>query len=204
MYKISVNERFLTLGKNKRKGAINLPYENSKTLVYALDILYHTKVNSIHVHSSETKKVWKKLQKIATPVYAAGGLVNNSKDNYLFIKRNGYWDLPKGHVEENETFKKAAKREVEEECSISNLKLKKYLTTTYHVYQSEKKYFLKIVQWFEMKYDGNEKPKPQKNEGIDKAQWIRKKDIPKLMKKTYVNIRELVGTYVLTNSRIKK
>jgi ADP-ribose pyrophosphatase YjhB (NUDIX family) len=196
MYKISVNERFLTIGKSKRKDAINLPYENSKTILHALDILYHTKVKSIHVYSSDTKKIWRKFKKIATPVYAAGGIVHN-KDNYLFIKRKGFWDLPKGHVEENETFKKAAKREVEEECSISDLHLKKYITTTYHVYQLENKYFLKIVQWFEMEYEGNEKPKPQNDEGIEKAKWVRKKKISKLMKKTYINIKDLVNTYVL-------
>ncbi|CVK15559.1 ADP-ribose pyrophosphatase YjhB, NUDIX family [Apibacter mensalis] len=197
MYKISINERFLTIGKRKKKEAVNLPYKNLKTVLNALDILYHTKVKSIHIYSSDTKKIWEKLKKTATPVYASGGIVRNNKDNYLFIKRNGFWDLPKGHVEENETFKKAAKREVEEECSISNLHLKKYITTTYHVYQSEQKYFLKIVQWFEMEYKGKEKPQPQISEGIEKAKWVRKKEIPKLMKKTYINIKELISNYVL-------
>lgn len=200
MYKISVNERFLTIGKGKRKQAINLPYESLETLRYALDILYHTQVKSVHIFTDEKKKVWKKLKKIATPVYAAGGLVKKNNDNYLFIKRNGLWDLPKGHVEKNETFKKAAVREVEEECSLSNVKLKKYITTTYHVYISEKKYYLKIVKWFNMEYKGKEKPKPQKNEGIEKAQWFTMKKIPMLMKKTYINIKELVTTNVLDES----
>ena len=63
MYKISVNERFLTIGKGKRKQAINLPYESLETLRYALDILYHTQVKSVHIFTHEKKRFRKNLKK---------------------------------------------------------------------------------------------------------------------------------------------
>ena len=47
-------------------------------------------------------------------ILAAGGLVKKQQD-YLFIYRNGKWDLPKGKLENNETFSQCALREVEEE-----------------------------------------------------------------------------------------
>ena len=53
---------------------------------------------------------------------AAGGLVENN-GKFLWIFRNGIWDLPKGKVEINENFKSAGIREVQEECGLdSNLK----------------------------------------------------------------------------------
>ena len=48
-------------------------------------------------------------------IHAAGGLVRNIKGQYLFIFRNGKWDLPKGKIEKGEGIKSAAIREVEEE-----------------------------------------------------------------------------------------
>ena len=67
-------------------------------------------------------------------VNAAGGLVTvrvqepagvtgggrNGKDSarYLFIRRNGLWDLPKGHQEAGEDIRTTALREVSEETGI--------------------------------------------------------------------------------------
>ena len=55
-------------------------------------------------------------------IYAAGGLVENKNEEYLFIHRLDKWDLPKGKVEKDENYDEAAIREVEEECGIINPK----------------------------------------------------------------------------------
>ena len=47
-------------------------------------------------------------------IQAAGGLVKNKNEEILMIFRRGKWDLPKGKLDENETIKECAKREVEE------------------------------------------------------------------------------------------
>jgi 8-oxo-dGTP pyrophosphatase MutT (NUDIX family) len=51
-------------------------------------------------------------------VQAAGGLVRNQEDEYLFIYRANRWDLPKGHREEGEELDITASREVEEETGL--------------------------------------------------------------------------------------
>ena len=57
---------------------------------------------------------------------SAGGVVfyeNNQKNirEYLLLKHQGagHWDLPKGHLEDNETLQEAALREVYEETGIA-------------------------------------------------------------------------------------
>jgi 8-oxo-dGTP pyrophosphatase MutT (NUDIX family) len=44
-------------------------------------------------------------------IEAGGGLVLNSKGEFLVIYRNGIWDLPKGKLEKGEDFQTAALRE---------------------------------------------------------------------------------------------
>ena len=51
-------------------------------------------------------------------VNAGGGLVINSKGEYLLIRRSGLWDLPKGHQEPGEPIEETALREVEEETGL--------------------------------------------------------------------------------------
>ena len=89
------------------------------------------------------KKIEKHFFKIFKIVEAAGGLVKNSNGAYLFIFRNKRWDLPKGKVQKNEIINEAAIREVIEETGVKNLRIKKSLPTTYHVYKANKKFKLK-------------------------------------------------------------
>ncbi|MFT4602413.1 MAG: 8-oxo-dGTP pyrophosphatase MutT (NUDIX family), partial [Arenicella sp.] len=46
-------------------------------------------------------------------IEAAGGLVE-FKGKFLFIKRNGLWDIPKGKLEKGESIEEGAVREIEE------------------------------------------------------------------------------------------
>ena len=54
---------------------------------------------------------------VFTQIPAAGGVVIRN-EKILFIFRNGKWDLPKGKIDNGETAKEAAIREVAEECGI--------------------------------------------------------------------------------------
>ena len=75
-------------------------------------------LDKINIYGKEPEKMLKKLRKIFVFVLAAGGLVKNSNDEILYIRRLGYLDLPKGKVEADETTEQAAIREVSEECGI--------------------------------------------------------------------------------------
>jgi 8-oxo-dGTP pyrophosphatase MutT (NUDIX family) len=74
-------------------------------------------------------------------IVSAGGVVYRSfEDQVLFVlvgrRRGNYWCLPKGRIEDNETEKQAAKREVFEETGISNVELgEKIGTISYEFYR---------------------------------------------------------------------
>lgn len=195
MYKIFVNEKPLTISEYEIKGYVNIPYETENTFAMAFDMLFHSQKKAINIFYFDEEFLWKKFQKFATPVYAAGGVVENNKHEYLFIKRNGKWDLPKGHVEKGETYEQTALREVKEECAIDNLSLKNPLCTTYHVY-FDKKYYLKVVYWFTMFSDSTHMI-PQKEENIEVVDWFSLEQIPDLMNNTYENIKHMVNEYIL-------
>lgn len=125
-------------------------------------------------------------------IEAAGGLVKNKKGEYLFIFRNGKWDLPKGKIEKGEGIKKAAIREVEEECGVSKLKIEKELESTYHTYHVEEKAILKRTYWFEMLCEDESKLVPQTEEGITEVKWISKKDLQQVNDNTYDSIKEVM------------
>ncbi len=130
-------------------------------------------------------------------IEAAGGLVKNSKGKYLFIFRNGKWDLPKGKIEKGEGIKTAAIREVEEECGISGLTIIRELPPNFHTYFIKDKAILKRTYWFEMLCDDGSPLVPQAEEGITDAQWIAKSKFEKIYNNTFESIKE-----VLRNARI--
>jgi len=127
-----------------------------------------------------------------TLIEAAGGIVKNENDEYLFIYRNDRWDLPKGKIEKGEKVKQAAVREVEEECGILVSKLGKKLCKTYHVYISREEVVLKKTHWFKMRSVGQDKLKPQKEEGITDVRWFKKGKIATIVENTFPSIMDVL------------
>lgn len=116
------------------------------------------------------------------PQSAAGGIVINEKNQILFIRRNGVWDLPKGKIESNETPEDTAIREVQEETGVSVNQLLSKWSTSVHLYLFEKSKTLiwKETHWYLMKAHSSSYFKPQKEEGVESVEWIPIKDIPEL------------------------
>ncbi len=58
---------------------------------------------------------------------SAGAVIFRKEDNqtlYLLLHYEaGHWDLPKGHIEANETEIETAKREVEEETGLQDIEI---------------------------------------------------------------------------------
>ncbi len=134
---------------------------------------------------------WEKFCSNYILIKAAGGLVYNQENKLLMIFRNGKWDLPKGKLEEAEDIKNCAKREVEEECGVSGLKVVKQLSDTYHTYKLNDEEILKRTFWFEMKTNYVGELIPQKEEGIIKVEWVKKEEIAIKLQNSYGNIKEL-------------
>ena len=132
------------------------------------------------------------MLKSVTVIEAAGGLVKNERKEYLFIYRNDTWDLPKGKIEKGETIKSAAVREVEEECGIVIKKLGRRICKTYHAYTSRGEVVIKKSYWYKMKAEGQDKLKPQKEEGITDARWFTKDKMGIITKNTFPSIGEVM------------
>ena len=125
-------------------------------------------------------------------IYASGGVVFNN-EKLLMIFRNGFWDLPKGKIELNESELECAVREVEEECGIERLAVVKFLKYTYHTYVEDDQPILKKTSWFLMLTDYKKKLTPQKSEGITKVIWVSKNEIPVKLDNSFENIKDLLN-----------
>lgn len=143
--------------------------------------------------TNDAKSVFNLIKSSVRIIEAAGGLVNNENNKYLFIKRLGRWDLPKGKLEPNEKKKEAAVREVEEECGIKVKKLGDKLLKTYHVYEIKGKVVLKISHWYAMQAKANQKLVPQTEEGITDVKWFAKRDFNIIRSNTYANILDVIN-----------
>ena len=77
--------------------------------------------NSLVALSNEPEAAFRRFSEEFTGVEAAGGVVVNPRGEWLMIRRNGRWDLPKGHVEPGESFDRCAEREIEEETVVRYL-----------------------------------------------------------------------------------
>jgi 8-oxo-dGTP pyrophosphatase MutT (NUDIX family) len=130
-------------------------------------------------------------------IIAAGGLVTNEKDELLLIFRRGFWDLPKGKLDEGETIEACAVREVEEETGLVKVRLGKLVGVTCHEYFDEWKQrdVVKETHWFAMHVSGKQTLVPQQEEDIEEIKWVAQKDIADYLKNTYTNIVEIISKY---------
>ena len=153
--------------------------------------LESNEINDLYLYDDNIQLLFEKFTNKFRIVEAAGGIVKNSKDELLFIFRNGLWDLPKGKIEKNESIKEAALREVEEECGIKQLKLDKFIDKTYHIYKINDQYIFKISYWFSMHSNFQGELSPQFEEGITKVEWISEQNLTKVLVNTFANIKLL-------------
>ena len=189
MYKVFVNDKPIIITSSSQK-VNNFPVYLFKDIVID-ELLYklnNEPIRGITLYSSDIENDWKKFKTYFKVVPAAGGLVTNSKNEYLFIYRNDIWDLPKGRIEKGESIEVAAIREVEEECGVYNLNIQGKIVTTYHVFFREK-LRLKETHWFFMKTDYSGELKPQLEEGITEVVFKNENDTIDALKNTYANIK---------------
>ncbi|WP_299289629.1 NUDIX domain-containing protein [uncultured Mucilaginibacter sp.] len=204
-YHIYINEKHLVVAEAVPKGLQN--YQELNVEKPDLGLIYKSvsktdgKQTFLYL-CKNAKTTLRKLSKSIRLIEAAGGLVKNERKEYLVIFRNGLWDLPKGKIEEGEKTRKAAVREVEEECGIKVKKIGRKICKTYHVYrQRNDELALKKTHWYRMKAEGQDKLKPQKEEGITKACWFTREKFAILAKNTYPSILDVLDTMGLIKEK---
>lgn len=125
-------------------------------------------------------------------IEAAGGIVAH-EGKYLFIKRLGVWDLPKGKREEGEIVEQAAVREIEEECGLVAPTILRHLTDTWHTYEREGKRVLKKTYWFYLNASKKEQQlSPQVEEGIEEVRYFGAGELQKVVHNTYPSVKEVL------------
>jgi len=132
-------------------------------------------------------------------IEAAGGIVQNTNKDILFIFRLGKWDLPKGKVEAGEDLETCALREVEEETGLKHLLLKKKLGETYHTYNAFGKHFLKVSHWYQIIAGKKQQLVPQTEEDITEVKWISPSNISEPFANTYPSIKDILSIFLAKN-----
>jgi ADP-ribose pyrophosphatase YjhB (NUDIX family) len=125
-------------------------------------------------------------------IQAAGGAVFNTEGDLLLMKRKGLWDLPKGKLTKGESIVNAAVREVEEECNVFEITVKKKIGLTYHLYFDEK-WFLKETHWYHMTTTNWKDAKPQIEEDIEDISWVKPDGVNLDELDTYLNIKHVIS-----------
>ena len=148
-------------------------------------------ISKIYIPTTNTEGTYRSLCSEFKEVNAAGGLVSNRRGDFLLIKRNGLWDLPKGHQENGEDIAVTALREVREETGVEDLELRDLICITDHVYFRDEKWHLKHTWWYDMLYTNPTDLTPQREEDISKAAWVAKSSLPPFLKNTYPSIIEV-------------
>jgi len=150
----------------------------------------------VAVYGYKPKNMFKDFKSYFSFIHAAGGIVKNEKEQVLFIKKRGVWDLPKGKVDKKEKPKRGAIREVKEETGIKKIKAGKKLVPTYHIFKRKREYILKKTDWYLMEASSKSKLVPEKKEGITKVAWLEKEKAISAINSSYRSLAESFLLYM--------
>jgi hypothetical protein len=195
IYKIYINEAVLIITESVPKNlsdyqALNLSDFDFVKFIDLAKVLGSPKI--FLLLSPQFKPIFKSIKRSMISIKAAGGIVKNEADEYLFIFRNGKWDLPKGKIEKGENSRAAAIREVEEECGIRIESSGEKICNTYHLYEMSGGTVIKKTNWYWMKAKKKGKLIPQLEEGITDVRWLSKADLSLVQENTYPLIKDLI------------
>jgi 8-oxo-dGTP pyrophosphatase MutT (NUDIX family) len=205
MYKIYINNAPLIL--LEKDSTIELEYDSRKMIeasylgkskFFFPYIDYLEKNGEGHcviLRCTDVVQTYSDFAQLFQVIEAGGGVVRNTEGEILMIFRRGFWDLPKGKAEDAEHILQTAVREVKEETGIYHVSAGEHLINTYHTYRTGKgKRVLKVSKWFLMQ-TRDKKLVPQKEEDIEKAEWVDSTDILHSDIPLFNNIREVIEHY---------
>jgi 8-oxo-dGTP pyrophosphatase MutT (NUDIX family) len=204
MYKIYINDTPLILCENIDKAPaeneLKVRYNRKPASIFNyIDLLEKTqRFSAVYLVHQDLEQLFADFKSLFKIIEAAGGLVLDAEKKMLFILRRGYWDLPKGKIEKNETIEEAAIREVKEETGINHLKITGSPLLGYHTYRIDQKRILKPTYWFPM-FTEDKNLTLQSEEDIEEGIWVKPLDFIQSNLKIYNNLKDLVLTFCQTS-----
>ena len=192
MYKVYFKKNSISFSKHQLLTAQNYKYIDKHKLSFVINDLLMLKKININIYHPDTEEVFDVFSSFFKTMYAAGGLVRNENNEYLFIYKYYKWDLPKGKIDPGETALEAARREVLEETGIQVEKTAGEIIKTYHIFYHKETAILKTVSWFDMYCTDRGNPVPQEIEDIEEVRWVSMNDLEEITPNTYDNIKEVL------------
>ncbi|RIV24869.1 NUDIX domain-containing protein [Fibrisoma montanum] len=129
-------------------------------------------------------------------IKAAGGVIVDNLQ-ILLMYRRGVWDLPKGKLDDGESSREGAAREVEEETGIK-VTVGERICTTWHTYSLNGSRILKRTKWYRMGVVDDSRMAPQADEDIEKLAWMDRRQVQLALTNSFSSIRyviESLGTW---------
>ncbi len=123
-------------------------------------------------------------------VKAAGGVVFKG-DQMLLMFRRKVWDLPKGKLDDGESSRQGAAREVQEETGV-RVCIEEKICTTWHTYSMNGNRILKRTKWYKMSLLDESRMAPQEDEDIEKLAWLDRKQTQIALTNSFSSIRYVI------------
>ncbi len=148
--------------------------------------------NSVAVVVPDPDAAFARFAQDFAVVQAAGGVVADPQGRRLMIRRNGRWDLPKGHVEPGESIACCAAREIAEETGVA-AEVVAPLCATWHAYWFPKtqRWELKRTHWFLLRSSGCDTLAPQTEEGIERVVWCDAETFADNLRSAFPTVRRV-------------
>jgi 8-oxo-dGTP pyrophosphatase MutT (NUDIX family) len=190
-YKIFIINNLVIIGNKsiKPKNAISISADNinDKNAYSKLKSLIKLNLNKVFFIEGGKSEI-AKFESLFQIRKAGGGIVFNEDGDILLIKRNGVWDLPKGHLEKGESMQECAIREVQEETGLKEIELKNLVDISRHIYKLKGNPVIKESHWYLMEAKKPSQFTPQTEEGIEKVIWVNPKDLPEYYENMWQSI----------------
>ncbi len=202
MYKVHFEDRYIVISPEPdrlQKYGLFHNFNRTKEFYKVIsDFQSDPGIPSVNIYGLDIQHIWKLFRILFTEEHAAGGLVKHKSGRYLFIEKNGKLDLPKGHIEQDETPEACALREVREECGISGHRIIRNLEPTWHTYTRKEITYLKKTEWFLMHYSGEMISAPDASEGITAVEWLRPDEASRIRERVWLSLLDVINTTMFT------
>ncbi len=123
-------------------------------------------------------------------IKAAGGVIFK-QDKLLLMFRRGVWDLPKGKLDDGESSRQGAVREVLEETGV-RVAIGDRICTTWHTYALNGNRILKRTKWYRMSVVDDSRMAPQTAEDIEKLAWLDSREVKLALTNSFSSIRYVI------------